>query len=68
MLAKLSRNSNTVFGLLNVFLGRRAFAFGDLPAEHRCRTSRRSIIIQLLTRAAHLEALRKEGESGRQQT
>jgi preprotein translocase subunit SecY len=67
MLAKLFENSNTVFGLLNVFSGG-ALSRSAIFLLNIMPYITASIIIQLLTSVLPtLEALRKEGESGRKQ-
>jgi len=67
LLAKLFENSNTVFGLLNVFSGG-ALSRSAIFLLNIMPYITASIIIQLLTSAVPtLEALRKEGESGRKQ-
>jgi preprotein translocase subunit SecY len=66
-LAKLVDNSNTVFGLLNVFSGG-ALSRSAIFLLNIMPYITASIIIQLLTSVVPtLEALRKEGESGRKQ-
>jgi preprotein translocase subunit SecY len=67
MLAKLFENSNTVFGLLNVFSGG-ALSRSAIFLLNIMPYITASIIIQLLTSVLpSLEALRKEGETGRKQ-
>ncbi|MGO8954318.1 MAG: preprotein translocase subunit SecY [Rhodomicrobium sp.] len=67
LLAKLFENSNTVFGLLNVFSGG-ALSRSAIFLLNIMPYITASIIIQLLTSVLPtLEALRKEGESGRKQ-
>ncbi len=67
MLAKLFENSNSVFGLLNVFSGG-ALSRSAIFLLNIMPYITASIIIQLLTSVLPtLEALRKEGESGRKQ-
>ncbi len=67
LLAKLFENSNTVFGLLNVFSGG-ALSRSAIFLLNIMPYITASIIIQLLTSVVPtLEALRKEGESGRKQ-
>jgi preprotein translocase subunit SecY len=67
MLAKLFENSNTVFGLLNVFSGG-ALSRSAIFLLNIMPYITASIIIQLLTSVLpSLESLRKEGESGRKQ-
>ena len=67
MLAKLFENSNTVFGLLNVFSGG-ALSRSAIFLLNIMPYITASIIIQLLTSVLpSLETLRKEGESGRKQ-
>ncbi len=67
LLSKLFENSNTVFGLLNVFSGG-ALSRSAIFLLNIMPYITASIIIQLLTSVVPtLEALRKEGESGRKQ-
>lgn len=67
LLSKLFENSNTVFGLLNVFSGG-ALSRSAIFLLNIMPYITASIIIQLLTSVVpSLEALRKEGESGRKQ-
>ncbi len=67
MLSKLFENSNTVFGLLNVFSGG-ALSRSAIFLLNIMPYITASIIIQLLTSVLpSLEALRKEGELGRKQ-
>ncbi|MGA7322951.1 MAG: preprotein translocase subunit SecY [Rhodomicrobium sp.] len=67
MLAKLFENSNSVFGLLNVFSGG-ALSRSAIFLLNIMPYITASIIIQLLTSVVpSLEALRKEGEQGRKQ-
>ncbi len=67
LLAKLFENSNTVFGLLNVFSGG-ALSRSAIFLLNIMPYITASIIIQLLTSVLPtLETLRKEGESGRKQ-
>ncbi|MGO9483215.1 MAG: preprotein translocase subunit SecY [Rhodomicrobium sp.] len=67
LLAKLFQNSNTVFGLLNVFSGG-ALSRSAIFLLNIMPYITASIIIQLLTSVLPtLETLRKEGESGRKQ-
>ncbi len=67
LLAKLFENSNTVFGLLNVFSGG-ALSRSAIFLLNIMPYITASIIIQLLTSVVPtLETLRKEGESGRKQ-
>ncbi len=67
MLAKLFENSNSVFGLLNVFSGG-ALSRSAIFLLNIMPYITASIIIQLLTSVVPtLEALRKEGEQGRKQ-
>jgi preprotein translocase subunit SecY len=67
LLSKLFENSNTVFGLLNVFSGG-ALSRSAIFLLNIMPYITASIIIQLLTSVIPtLEALRKEGESGRKQ-
>jgi preprotein translocase subunit SecY len=67
LLSKLFENSNTVFGLLNVFSGG-ALSRSAIFLLNIMPYITASIIIQLLTSVLpSLEALRKEGESGRKQ-
>ncbi len=67
LLSKLFENSNTVFGLLNVFSGG-ALSRSAIFLLNIMPYITASIIIQLLTSVLPtLEALRKEGESGRKQ-
>ena len=67
ILNKLFENSNTVFGLLNVFSGG-ALSRSAIFLLNIMPYITASIIIQLLTSVLPtLEALRKEGESGRKQ-
>jgi preprotein translocase subunit SecY len=67
VLSKLFENSNTVFGLLNVFSGG-ALSRSAIFLLNIMPYITASIIIQLLTSVLpQLEALRKEGESGRKQ-
>ena len=66
-LANLVENSNSIFGLLNVFSGG-AFSRSAILLLNIMPYITASIIIQLLTSVVPtLEALRKEGESGRKQ-
>jgi preprotein translocase subunit SecY len=66
-LSDLVEHSNTVFGLLNVFSGG-ALARSAILLLNIMPYITASIIIQLLTSVVPtLEALRKEGESGRKQ-
>jgi preprotein translocase subunit SecY len=66
-LANLVEHSNTVFGLLNVFSGG-ALSRSAIFLLNIMPYITASIIIQLLTSVVPtLEALRKEGESGRKQ-
>jgi preprotein translocase subunit SecY len=66
-LASLVENSNSIFGLLNVFSGG-AFSRSAIFLLNIMPYITASIIIQLLTSVVPtLEALRKEGESGRKQ-
>ena len=67
ILNKLFENSNSVFGLLNVFSGG-ALSRSAIFLLNIMPYITASIIIQLLTSVLPtLEALRKEGESGRKQ-
>ncbi len=67
ILNKLFENSNTVFGLLNVFSGG-ALSRSAIFLLNIMPYITASIIIQLLTSVLPtLETLRKEGESGRKQ-
>ncbi len=67
MLAKMFENSNNVFGMLNVFSGG-ALSRSAIFLLNIMPYITASIIIQLLTSVMPtLEALRKEGESGRKQ-
>jgi preprotein translocase subunit SecY len=67
LLSKLFENSNTVFGLLNVFSGG-ALSRSAIFLLNIMPYITASIIIQLLTSVVPtLETLRKEGESGRKQ-
>ncbi len=67
LLAKLFQNSNTVFGLLNVFSGG-ALSRSAIFLLNIMPYITASIIIQLLTSVLPtLETLRKEGKSGRKQ-
>ena len=67
LLAKLFQNSNTVFGLLNVFSGG-ALSRSAIFLLNIMPYITASIIIQLLTSVLPtLETLRKEGELGRKQ-
>jgi preprotein translocase subunit SecY len=67
VLNKLFENSNSVFGLLNVFSGG-ALSRSAIFLLNIMPYITASIIIQLLTSVLPtLEALRKEGESGRKQ-
>ena len=67
LLSKLFENSNTVFGLLNVFSGG-ALSRSAIFLLNIMPYITASIIIQLLTSVVPtLEALRKEGKSGRKQ-
>jgi preprotein translocase subunit SecY len=67
LLSKLFENSNTVFGLLNVFSGG-ALSRSAIFLLNIMPYITASIIIQLLTSVVPtLEALKKEGESGRKQ-
>ncbi|MGO8951757.1 MAG: preprotein translocase subunit SecY [Rhodomicrobium sp.] len=67
LLSKLFENSNTMFGMLNVFSGG-ALSRSAIFLLNIMPYITASIIIQLLTSVVPtLEALRKEGESGRKQ-
>ncbi len=67
LLSKLFENSNTMFGMLNVFSGG-ALSRSAIFLRNIMPYITASIIIQLLTSVVPpLEALRKEGESGRKQ-
>ena len=67
LLSKLFENSNTVFGLLNVFSGG-ALSRSAIFLLNIMPYITASIIIQLLTSVLpSLETLRKEGKSGRKQ-